>query len=96
VGLIPFDAAGHPELVESIHPLKLYEYLAASLPVVATDWTEIASLGSPAILCRTTDDFVTAIRRVVTRPPDPSAGREFASTATWRSRVRLLIGALDL
>jgi glycosyltransferase involved in cell wall biosynthesis len=96
VGLIPFDAADHPELVESIHPLKLYEYLAAGLPVVATYWSEIASLGSPAILCRTADEHVAAIRRVLAERPDPSIAVTFAAGASWQSRVRSLIEALDL
>lgn len=96
VGLIPFDVIGHPELVESIHPLKLYEYLAAGLPVVATHWSEIASLGSPAILCRTADEHVAGIRRVLAGRPDRAIGIAFAAKASWRSRVRSMIKALDL
>lgn len=96
VGLIPFDAIGHAELVRSIHPLKLYEYLAAGLPVVATRWEEIATLGSPATLCRTADECVFAVRRAIESPPDRAAGQAFAAAATWRSRVRTLIEALDL
>jgi glycosyltransferase involved in cell wall biosynthesis len=47
VGLIPFLDS---PLTRAIHPVKLYEYLAAGLPVVASDLEEIRRIGSPAHL----------------------------------------------
>jgi glycosyltransferase involved in cell wall biosynthesis len=96
VGLIPFDAAGHPDLVASIHPLKLYEYLACGLPVVATRWTEIERLGSPAILCSTPAEHVEGVSAALASRFDSAAAIEFARRADWRLRVRELLAALDL
>lgn len=61
VGLIPFDIENHADLVNSINPLKLYEYMACGLPVVAVKWEELTMLQSPAVLCGTPDDFAAAI-----------------------------------
>lgn len=96
VGLIPFDVARHPTLVHSINPLKLYEYMACGLPVVAAEWDELRALGSPARLTRTEDEFVEAIRDAIAAPPDRAALVRFAAAADWTSRVRMLQERLGL
>jgi glycosyltransferase involved in cell wall biosynthesis len=96
VGLIPFDASRYPDLVNAIHPLKLYEYLASGLPVVAARWDEIEAIGSPAVLCRTPDEFLAALRATLAGPRDREAGRRFAMASDWRSRARTMLDALDL
>jgi hypothetical protein len=74
-------------LVQSIHPLKLYEYFACGLPVVASYWNELASLNSPARLCRGVNDFVTAIERALAEPPDKPALQRYAARHDWTQRV---------
>lgn len=96
VGLIPFDVLGHQMLVNSIHPLKLYEYLAAGLPVVAADWEELRLLDSPAYLCRTHDDYVAAMRAALMSPRARETGVAYAKAADWHGRVDQLLEALDL
>jgi glycosyltransferase involved in cell wall biosynthesis len=96
VGLIPFDVARHPTLVHSINPLKLYEYMASGLPVVATEWDELRNLGSPARLARSEEDFVEAVRESVAAPPPREALVRFAEAADWTSRVRMLQERLGL
>ncbi|TKB86012.1 MAG: glycosyltransferase family 1 protein [Nitrospira sp.] len=91
VGLIPFDVRNHPTLVHSIHPLKLYEYLAAGLPVVATRWRELERLQSPATLCESAEQFVTAIEGCVTREPQRAFYRAYAEQADWKHRVSRLL-----
>ena len=96
VGLIPFDAAGHPDIVSAIHPLKLYEYLACGLPVVATRWEEIERLAGPAILCESAADHVAGISRALAAPRGPAEAVAYARRADWRERVGGLLMALDL
>jgi glycosyltransferase involved in cell wall biosynthesis len=96
VGLIPFAARDHPDLVNGIHPLKLYEYFACGLPVVAASWDEIRRMRSPAILCETVDEYVRAVRSALEVPPDPTQGVEFARNADWMIRARTLLAHLDL
>ena len=95
VGLIPFDVQAYPALVHAVHPLKLYEYLACGLPVVATRWQELERLASPAILCDSDTDFETAMRKALADPPDPRIGRDYARAADWRGRVELILAALS-
>jgi glycosyltransferase involved in cell wall biosynthesis len=88
VGLIPFDVQRHGDLVNGIHPLKLYEYFAAGLPVVATAWAELVELGSPALLCRSVEDHVQAIRQALSGDADRAASLEFAAAADWKQRLQ--------
>ncbi|PYQ12459.1 MAG: hypothetical protein DMH00_06265 [Acidobacteria bacterium] len=46
--------------------MKLYEYFAAGLPVVASDLEEIRRIGSPALLARTESEWIDALRRALT------------------------------
>jgi len=89
VGLIPFNVRDHPELVHSINPLKLYEYMACSLPVVATAWDELRDLQTPAILTETLEEFVDAIEHAI-GSADRNALIEYAKKHDWRERIALL------
>lgn len=95
VGIIPFDVAGHGELIHSVHPLKLYEYLACGLPVVAVEWEELKRLESPAQLCRTREEFVGAIARAVSTPRDKEALIRYAAGQRWAERVKGMLERLD-
>jgi len=96
VGLIPFDVAHHTELVRSIHPLKLYEYFACGLPVVAVEWEELGYLNSPALLCRGTKEFMLALERTISEPPDKAELQHYASVHDWERRVETICAQLDL
>ncbi len=90
VGIIPFNIARYPELVNSINPLKLYEYMACGLPVVATEWEELKEINSPAILYRTKEEFVQKIKDVLFTKPDKAPYINFAEKQDWTKRFKLL------
>jgi len=96
VGLIPFDAVNYRDLVRSIHPLKLYEYLASGLPVVAVEWDELLNLKSPAALTRGPEEFVTAIRDAIRRPPDRTLLQSYAAAKDWGRIVQRMIDLVGL
>jgi glycosyltransferase involved in cell wall biosynthesis len=96
VGLIPFDVANHDSLVRSVHPLKLYEYLASGLPVVAVEWEELRYIKSPATLTTSREQFVSAIREAISRPPEKSALQTYASSRDWSQTVRRMIDLVGL
>ena len=73
-GIIPFRRT---QLIETVSPLKLFEDLAAGLPVVSTRWSEMERLGSPAKLASTAAEFAGALEGA--RAPKGGVGyaREF-------------------
>lgn len=95
-GIIPFDLSYNAAFIHAINPIKLYEYMACGLPVVATRWRELENIQSPAILCERPDDFVRALQNILSSQPDSAALRDFARQHDWEARYRQLTAALDL
>jgi glycosyltransferase involved in cell wall biosynthesis len=93
VGLIPFDTANHARLINSVHPLKLYEYMACGLPVVASEWEELVSVRSPALLAKNPNGFVEAIEHALAEPADRQRYVQFATAADWKTRIVTLLEA---
>ncbi|MDW3713320.1 MULTISPECIES: glycosyltransferase [unclassified Pseudomonas] len=87
VGLIPFHLEKCGQLVAHIHPLKLYEYLASGLPVVSSRWAELEGLGSPAVLCSSSAEFVAAVRVALEEPNQAPHYQRYAQSASWPQRL---------
>lgn len=101
-----FDACIMPfkdtELIRATHPVKIYEYLAAGKPVVATDMPELRPMSDMCHLASSKEDFAAKLDAAVSEK-DPGAARkraEFARRNTWDDRFaelsRNLEGAADL
>jgi glycosyltransferase involved in cell wall biosynthesis len=91
VGIIPFRDT---PLTRAIHPVKLYEYFAAGIPVVAADLEEIRRIASPALLARHEAEWVDAVRSALSggkRPEYPA----FAARHDWSSRFSDLMAFLE-
>ena len=84
VGLIPFNVMEFPRLLNDVNPLKLYEYMAAGLPVVSFRWKELERMKSPAHLVDSREEFVSAVSAIL----------EHSSTGTGESE-RLFAGQHD-
>jgi glycosyltransferase involved in cell wall biosynthesis len=96
VGIIPFDVAGHADLVNSINPLKLYEYMACGLPVVSVGWEELRRIESPAQLTDTPQQFIAALERATATPPDRAGLTAYAAAQDWGARADALIAVTGL
>ncbi len=90
IGIIPFDVEGNPALVKSVNPLKLYEYMASGLPVVATEWEALRRMNSPAVLCRSREEFVAGLEQELSAQRGKSLFQEFARRHDWRKKFELL------
>jgi glycosyltransferase involved in cell wall biosynthesis len=98
VGIIPFNTKEHRSLVQNIHPLKLYEYMACGLPVVAVEWQELSKLRSPASLCQTTEQFAQSIENAVSDAHNKELYIKYAENMDWSKRVEkiaMLAGGLN-
>ena len=98
LGIIPFRRT---ELIECVCPLKLYEYMACGLPVVATRWKELEYMRSPALLAEGVEEWVAHLQKLLEMtgsfaPLGASSlaryGREkllaYARENDWRQRWR--------
>jgi glycosyltransferase involved in cell wall biosynthesis len=90
VGIIPFVDS---PLTRAIHPVKLYEYFAAGLPVVASDLDEIRRIGSPALLARSEAEWVESVKAAWARHRREEA-LAFAARHDWSKRFSTLLDFL--
>lgn len=92
VGLIPYRRS---QLTDSIFPMKVYEYLAAGLPVVAT---ELPALDGVELIVRAADaqGYAAGIERALrANAPELRAGRSQAAAAhSWDARIAEIEAAL--
>lgn len=96
VGVIPFNVIEYPVLVNSVSPLKLFEYLACGLPVVSTAWEELKNLKAPITLADTNEQFIMGIKNALLEENDPSLYVSYARQQDWSNRVRMLLEHIQL
>ncbi len=95
VCLIPYRVGG---LIDYVQPKKLFEYLAAGKPVVATPMPALARLGVPYRGAAAPDSFGLAITAALlegSAPADTEARRRSARHHTWEARGRTIRRVLD-
>jgi glycosyltransferase involved in cell wall biosynthesis len=94
VALIPYKLN---ELTRNIFPLKLYEYLAAGLPVVAAALPELAPFADRVSLAAKPGDYAGLIREVLASDsPEARAARSaFAAENSWDARVEEISGLVE-
>ena len=94
VGLVPF---ARDQLVDSIHPIKVYEYLAAGLRVLSVRWTELESMGAPVSLSGSSG-FVAELGRLIDGS-DSDAARDsrlgYARRNSWDARFSVVKREVD-
>src|SRR5581483_5321272 len=86
VALLPFR---RNELTVNANPLKLREYLAAGLPVAATDLPECVALAEHGVfLAHGPDDFAEAVKAALAAGAGPSRARSDAmQRESWDAKV---------
>lgn len=79
-------------------PLKLYEYAAASKPIVTTDFAAARDFGGHLRIARNKDEFLSACEQALQSDPscpDIVQTRQFAASNTWDQRIEDLSGLIN-
>lgn len=94
VGLVPFI---FNQLTHGISPIKMFEYFAAGLPVVASKLDEIKNLSSPALLYSCPQDILARVDQAVREGAKLSPQSiDFARNNSWRTRYTALREAIEM
>ena len=87
-GIITFDV-NHP-VVDTVNPIKLYEYMACGLPVVSTSWKELELINSPAFLAKSSEEFSKVLYGALESGKDQKY-LDFAKENSWDKRFEEII-----
>lgn len=88
VGMIPYTVGLR---ARHASPLKLYEYAAASKPIVSTDFPAARSFAGHVEIAGNKDEFLAACERSLAlnqSAPEIRENRRFAARNTWTHRVQ--------
>jgi glycosyltransferase involved in cell wall biosynthesis len=90
VGLIPYVSNAY---TRSCFPLKLYEYLAACKPVVASGLPELAGMEPDVVLASEPASFVEAVGAALghNAETDRRRRRQIASRNSWEAKTERLL-----
>ncbi len=94
VGLMPYALNRE---TENISPLKLYDYLAAGLPIVSTDIPAAREFGAHLYLADDAAAIAKSVRAALSSltPGQREARREIARQHSWEARVEQLSGIIE-
>jgi GT2 family glycosyltransferase/glycosyltransferase involved in cell wall biosynthesis len=95
IGLLPHTVT---EFTRSLDPLKLYEYLAAGLPIVATDLGNAPDLEAQLAVASSPAEFVEQCETAIAEdgPRRAATRRALVAGATWDARAATIETALGL
>jgi glycosyltransferase involved in cell wall biosynthesis len=94
VGIIPHKIN---KLTLNMNPIKLREYLAAGLPVVAAPLPEVEGYEPDVRVAESADEWIAALQQAIAdRRPDLDLRRSGkVSVESWSSRVETILDALN-
>jgi len=94
--IMPFRVT---ELVKSVNPVKLYEYIYSSVPVISVKYGETEKFGDYIHLYSTREEFLGLIELVkqnkLKSKKTHEENIEFAKANTWQMRVKEIIKILN-
>ena len=96
-GIIPFK---RNKLTEAVNPVKLYEYSAAGLPTVSTDFSEdLKEFAHLIFVARSHDEFAARMQEALQKSKDTAfieSLRTFARQNDWNAKAASLIRLIEI
>ena len=83
LGIVPFEIG---PATEAVNAVKVYEYLAAGLPILGSDLSELRRFGSVVRICRE-GQWSDQARQALSTPVDKDAQVRALKGATWEDRI---------
>ena len=92
-GIIPFEVR---DMTNSANPIKMYEYLAAGIPVVATPIRECIALAPYIRTANTGEDSVIQIEEAIKASENEKQSYiKIAMENSWTKRVEKIVSILE-
>jgi glycosyltransferase involved in cell wall biosynthesis len=93
VGLIPFRA--DDAFVQGINPNKVYQYLAAGLPVLTTPLLDLQESAPDLLFARGPEGFAHALGVALDATADPARRRALARPHDWDVLAARMVAEID-
>jgi teichuronic acid biosynthesis glycosyltransferase TuaH len=91
VGILPHR---DQDCIRAMSPLKLYEYLAAGLPVVSVDLPPVHGVDDERVFIRRHEDWADGLAAAVAAGPAQEDRRQqFIAEVSWERRMRVVVDA---
>lgn len=91
-GLIPFNTS---KLVQSVNPIKMYEFSILGKPIISRSWNELKLLNSPSFLANNVKEFVDILKDEKTYSIDKTKLINYAMDNTWHNRYLKIVKMLE-
>ena len=93
VGVIPFRA--DDPFVQGINPNKVYQYLAAGLPVITTPLLDLKERSPDLLFATTPDEVSRALSVALDAPSDRARRRELARPHDWDVLASRMVSEIE-
>ena len=93
VGVIPFRA--DDPFVQGINPNKVYQYLAAGLPVITTPVLDLQESAPDLLFATTTDELTRALGRSLDAPADRARRQALARDHDWDALAARMVHEIE-
>ncbi len=94
--IMPFKIT---ELVKSVNPVKLYEYISLNVPIITCDYQEISIFENFVYRYKTNQDFFNLIDKLLNKElvvRSEHERRSFLMMNTWESRAKQMVNKILL
>ncbi|MGR6837213.1 glycosyltransferase [Syntrophomonas erecta] len=95
VGIIPFRSSS---MVESVNPIKMWEYMASGMPIVTSDLPEANKYGDLVLYSQTYQQFMDNIKLALEHDDQEkrAARIALAQENSWLSRAKQIVNIIEV